>query len=144
MGLSNRFRKQAEEVSAKRAQLAYERSKAISEDIIKSSQFQLALDVGSMNMEQAVDVILQNACKNIFDPVTDFLDTLRSKGLKEAYIRQYVHRLYVYIHGTQEDATEYEEMLKDVAAYVIEHPEMYMSVKGASGEEMVMDMHRQS
>lgn len=141
MGLSSRFRKQAEEVSAKRAQLAYERSKVISEDIIKSSQFQLALSAGNLNMEQAVDKILQNACKSIFDPVADFLDTMRSKGLPEPYIRQYVHRLYVYIHGTDKEGALYEDMLKDVAAYMMEHPEMYMTVQDTSGEELISGMN---
>lgn len=142
MGLSSRFRAQAEKISDRRAQLAYERSKAISSDIINSSQFQLALDAGLLNMEQAVDNILQNACKSIFDPVADFLDTLRAKGLNEAYIRQHVHRLYVFIYGPEgEEDKTYEEMLANVADYMVEHPEMYMSVKSASGEDLITGMH---
>lgn len=141
MALSERFKKQAETISTRRAQLAYERSRAISQDIIKSDQFQLALDAGRMNMEAAVDIVLKKACQTIFDPVSDFLDTLRAKGLPDPYIRQYVHRLYVYVYGTDKEKDKtYEDMLSDVAVYMVEHPEMYMSIQDSTGEELMTGM----
>ena len=141
MALSDRFRKQAETISSKRAQLAYERSVSISQEIIASDQFQLALDAGAMNMKEAVDLVLRRACDTIFDPVADFLDTMRSKDMPETFIRNYVHRLYIYIYGTESKAVpEYEEMLADVAAYMVEHPEMYMSIKDTSGTELMNGM----
>ena len=138
MALTDRFKKQANAVAERRAQLAYERAQAISEDIIRSDQFQLAMEAGLDNVTTAIDTILKKSCEAIFDPVADFMDTMRSKNIPEAYIRNYVHKLYdlINLDVSEVDAPGYEEMLSVVAQYMVKHPEQYNSIRDMSGEQM--------
>lgn len=142
MALTDRFKKQANAMAERRAQLAYERAQAISKEIIQSDQFQLALETGIDNMNVEVDKILKASCSAIFDPVADFMDTMRCKNIPEAYIRNCVHKFYDLINPTlsPDNVPEYEEMLSEVAQYMIEHPELYNSVRDMGGDQMMQGL----
>lgn len=137
MALADRYKKQVNVIVERRAQLAYERATAISEEIINSDQFTLAIEAGLDNVSAAIDTILKRSCEAIFDPVADFMDTMRAKNLPEAFIRKFVHKQYDLITFTNEgNAVPYEQMLEVVANFMCEHPEQYNSVKDLSGESM--------
>lgn len=137
MSLSDRYKKQVNVIVERRAQLAYERAQAISEDVINSDQFALALESGLDNVSAAIDTILMKSCQAIFDPIADFMDTMRAKDLPEAFIRKYVHKQYDLITFSEESSNvPYEQMLEVVANYMCEHPEQYNGVKDLSGEAM--------
>lgn len=137
MGLSDRYKKQVNVIVERRAQLAYERAQAISEDVINSDQFALALESGLDNVTAAIDTILRKSCEAIFDPVADFLDTMRAKNLPEAFIRKYVHKQYDLINFMEDSSgVPYEQMLETVADHFYKHPELYNSMQELSGEEV--------
>lgn len=139
MALTDKFRVQADKVAQVRKELAYQRAKAVADDVIRSEQFQLAMS-GIENAEAAVDVILKNSVDAIFDPVATFLDTMRSKGLNEAYIRKCVHNIYDMLSMNTDGAVQtptYEEMLSVVAQHMSEHPEMYNSIKDADAASIM-------
>lgn len=146
MALTDRFKKQANAIAERRAQLAYERAQAISKEIIESDQFQLAFETGMDNMSAEIDKILEASCTAIFDPVADFMDTMRCKNMPEAYIRYYVHKFYDLINPTTEaaKAPAYEDMLQEVAQYLVEHPELYNSVQDLSGTQMMQSLDENS
>lgn len=145
MSLAERFKKQADQVAERRAQLAYERAQAISKDVIESDQFKLALESGLDNMTATIDTILKKSCEAIFEPVADFYDTMRSKNLPEAYIRKWVHNFYDMIGPNDANVeVDYETRLKVVAEYMVEHPEMYNGVKDMSGDVVRAELERNS
>lgn len=125
MALSDRFKKQTQQVTEERQRLAIERAKSSVQQVFESEQFKLsALSLPENQM--AVDSIVQTTVKSILDPVAQFTDTLRAKGFRKAEIRGLVHNLFkLYNLGKESDDTTYEQMQEMVAYYVAEHQELY-------------------
>ena len=127
MSLSER-RKRVDQQRQALCDLKVERAQAAAQSVLQSDQFKFsALTMPDSAM--AVDALVNSIAQAVVDPVGEFIDTLRSKGFRQAEIRKLVHGLYnLYCKNPSEpDMVErtYEDMIKPVAEYVCLHQELY-------------------
>ena len=134
MALSDKYKKKKEAIHTERERLAVERAQSSVKRIIESEQFKLSA-LALPESAKAVDAIIKNTVQTVLDPIAQLVDTLRAKGFRPAEIRKLVHNFYdtyctrlIGIDGdSSSDKQEltYEEMLKPVADYFMEHQELY-------------------
>lgn len=108
----------------------YQASRA-REYVAKMSQTeQFALYASLPDAETCINKIIDKTIEVNMNPEAQYLDTLRSMGLRQAHIRRITHHFYCAYCNMSPDAdtVPYEEMLKDVAAYVYMHQEVYSSI----------------
>lgn len=148
MALSQLYKKQTQEIVKLRKEIADVRANAIVEEVLASEQFQLMTSLGTDNMRESINIILDKYTSAQLSPINDFLDTLRCKGLKDAYIRRYVHQLYstycTDFDAPQETNVTYEEMLSDVADFVKIHPEIYNTIVNQSVSDIEGEIGKNS
>ena len=130
MSLSERRQRNAEQRETL-IQLKMERAQAATGLLLQTDQYKLSI-LNAPDASMAVDAIVKTAVESIVNPVADFLDTLRSKGFRQAEIRRLVHRLY-NVHCLKLDEPEpqnllYEDMLEPVAIHFCAHQELYSSL----------------
>lgn len=112
------------EIYRKRQEFAKERAIARVEKIADSDQFKFYSQLPEA--AAVIDKIVTNTIDASISPESEFIDTLRAKGFKQAQIRKLVHNLYdMYIKKGDMTSPEYEDMLSPVAQYVAVHQELY-------------------
>ena len=115
-------RKMLEEIKVRRAQKA-------AQELLEKGSFNvslLTLDSEAMDINSVVETAVKAVC----DPVNEFLDVMRAKGLRQAEIRKIVLRLYDLYCRPFDDTSEriYEEMLEPVAMYMAQNQELYSKI----------------
>lgn len=125
MALSDKYKTKAAAVAKEKERLAVERAQSSIKSLMNSDQFKLsalALPEGQM----AVDEIVKNTVSVVLDPVGQMIDTLRAKGFRPAEIRKLVHNLHdTYNLEPLGDGKSHDEMVGPVAAFLMEHQELY-------------------
>ena len=85
-----------------------------------------------------IDYIMNEAIREVTNPVADFIDVLTSRGLHEAEIRKIVYKVYDFTEGKVDssghtinrDDITYEEQLEVVASYAYVNQGIYDIING--------------
>lgn len=127
MGL-DRLVKRNEENVKKRQEYARSRAKEAIEQLVLTDQFKIYASLPEA--KTCIDKIVSSTIETNINPVSQYIDTLRSMGLRQGQIRHITHNWYcTYIDVTPNaDNKTYEEMVDPVAQYVYAHQELYNTI----------------
>lgn len=114
-----------------------ERAKSTVNSILNSESFiNSVLTAPEAKMD--IDYIMNEAIREVTNPVADFIDVLTSRGLHEAEIRKIVYKVYDFTEGKVDssghtinrDDITYEEQLEIVASYAYVNQGIYDIING--------------
>lgn len=91
---------------------------------------QFALYASLPDANTCINKIIDKTIEVNLNPKSQYLDTLRAMGLRQAHIRRLTHHFYCAYCNMTSSAEEvpYEEMLEAVSRYVYVHQELYSSI----------------
>jgi len=124
------LRKKTESLRAEVLKTKAERVKSAVQEVVGSEVFDLSwLDTETKQgdlptkTEQVVDRITNEVCKSVLNPVNDFLDICKARGMTATRIKRAVGTMNSVFELT--DSDEYEAQLEAVALYMESNQNLY-------------------
>lgn len=126
MALSD-MRRRSEEQRKALLEEKMKRARQVTDEVLASDTFRVQLESRPNIVPEMVDAVVGNVVTSLVDPVNNFLDTCKSKGLRDAAVRKIVRNIAMAFQLTEEGSS-YETNLKAVAEWIEQNPYVYESL----------------
>lgn len=124
----NRIYATVDSITKKKQEIQASRAREYVAQMAKTEQF--ALYASLPDADTCINKIIDKTIEVNLNPQAQYLDTLRTMGLRQAHIRRLTRLFYcAYCNMSPEaENVPYEEMLDAVSRYVYVHQELYSSI----------------